>query len=228
MAKRRVTLVPYVSGPVVRWKPDQFDWKKLARAFGKSLSPAQQQRIAEATETYVAFRSREMNSKPVRDTVNRIKQLRKSAESFRKAIEANDLSAEVFARHQIMLKFSEDYLFARDDLFSGLSSVVGSFVRACEHAIADLQLKPIEGEPIRPTDGTAWRIWVIELTGMAQESGLPTGARNDTDKDKGKPSPFVRLLMELQAQLPKELGHERSSESALAKAINIARQSGHK
>jgi hypothetical protein len=222
MAKKRSATIPYVIGPVIGWTPANFDWKKVERAYGKTFTPSQRQRIVEATQTYVAFRSREIDAEPVRVSVARIKRLRRSAESFRKAVEANGSSAELFARQEIKLQFSDDNLVA-PDLFDGLNRVVVAFIRACERAIANLQLRPGEAEPVRATDGTAWRMWIIEQTTLAGEWKLPVGVRSDTDKNKGKPSAFVRLISEFQRQLPKELGHERLSDPALAKAINRAR-----
>jgi hypothetical protein len=219
MAKRRAT-VPLVKGevPFIRLKPDQLNWTTLERAFGQSLSPGQRQRMFEATQTYAAFRAREMISVPLRGSVHRIKLLKKSAESFGKFLECDrDSMADVFADHEIKLQFSDDYMVAPDSL-AGFRHVVGSFVRACEIAISNMA----EPLPFCP-DGTAWRNWVIELTRIARESGLPASVRTDTDKNKGEPSAFVKFVEKFQAQLPSELQHKRLSVGALAKAINRAR-----
>jgi hypothetical protein len=221
MAKRRAT-VPLVKGkvPFIELKPDHFNWTTLECAFGQSLSREQRQRIFEATRTYAAFRAREMKSEPLRDSIQRIKRLKKSGESFRTFLEGDrDSMADVFADHEIKLQFSDDYLVAPDSL-AGFRHVVGSFVHACETAISNMA----EPLPFWP-DGTAWRDWVIELTRIALESGLPGSVRTDTDKNKGGPSAFVKFVEKLQAQLPSELQHRRLSIGALAKAINRARQS---
>jgi hypothetical protein len=232
MANKRAGMVPLVSGPSFILKLENIDWKKLESAYGRSLSRKQRQRIFDATQNYVAFRTRETNSLPIRVSIHRVERLKESAKSFHKTLVEGDSSstANVFAHHEIKLQFSNDCL-AAPDFMAALTSVVGSFIRACEtvlenHSKSKHQLDSIKAKGIPPPDGAAWRTWIIELTRMAEESGLPTGARTDTDKNKGGPSAFVKLIWELQAQLPKELEHERSSKSALAKAIIRARAYG--
>jgi hypothetical protein len=219
MAQRRARIVPLVTGPSIILKPDDFDWDTLENAYREKLSPPARQLIAKATNTYVAFRSREIASKPLRLSINRVKRLMKSAESFQKAIVEGDAdsNANSFAHHEIKLQFSDDYLIASDPI-AGLSRVVNSFSRACAFTIENL-----ESNPSPAVDGNAWRNWIIELTKVASEFDLSKSARSDTDKNKKGPSPFVRLVKELQAQLPKELQQKRS-EDALARAINRARE----
>jgi hypothetical protein len=221
MARKRRATIPLVIGPSFRLEPDHFDWKTLESVYGQRLTRDQRKRFFEATQTYVAFRAREMNSEPLRFSINRIERLKNSAESFRRTIVEWDSGsmADVFAHHEIKLQFSDEYLVAQDPL-AGLARVVESFVHACELAMSNLTEPP----PFWP-DGTAWRNWIIELTRIAQESGLPTSARTDTDKNTGGASAFVEFVEKLQAQLPSGLQHTRQSVSALAKAINRARQS---
>jgi hypothetical protein len=213
------------------FKLDDSDWKALESTYDRSLSPEQRQRIFDVTQTYVTFRSREINSQPLRDSVRRVERLKKSAESFRKTIAEGDecSMATAFAHFEIKLQFSDDYLVAPDSI-AGLTRVVSSFVTACDtvlenHLKNKEQLNSMKAEGIPPSDGTAWRNWIIELTRIAKESGLPTGGRADTDKNKGGFSPFVRLVKELDANLPKEIQqHTRQSDDTLARAINRARQ----
>jgi hypothetical protein len=225
MARKRRT-IPLVIGPPFRLEPDHFNWKTVESAYGQRLSREQQKQIFEATQTYIIFRSRETNSEPLRLSVDRVKRLKNSAESFRKIIVEDDSGsmAHVFARHEIKLQFSDDYLVAQDPL-AGLARVVESFVHACKVATTNMTKHSFS------TDGIAWCSWVIELTRIAQQARLPTGARTDSDKNTGESSPFVRLVEELQSQLPKQFQDKRQSSTALAKAINRVRKGdfpGHK
>jgi hypothetical protein len=229
MAKKRAGAVPLVSGLSWILELDDFDWKTLESAYGQSLSRQQRQRIFDATQTYVAFRGREVNSQPLRVSIGRVERLKKSAESFRKALVEGDNGsmANVFAHHEIKLQFSDDYSVA-PDYIAELTRVLGSFVRACETVLENYsknrrQLDSIEANGIPGPDGIAWRNWIVELTSVTDEFGLPSGARTDTDKNKRGPSPFVRLANELQAQLPEKLQRKPQSAAALAKAINRAR-----
>jgi hypothetical protein len=178
MAKKRTGTVPLVSGPSLILRLGDFDWKTLESVYGQSLSRKQRQRIFEGTQTYVAFRTREINSPPLRDSVRRVEQLKKSAECFHKTLVEgdNELTAHLFAHHEIKLQFSDDYLVAPNSI-AGLSRVVGSFISACETVLENhLNYK------VPTADGTAWRNWIIELTAATEEFDLPSGARNDTDR----------------------------------------------
>jgi hypothetical protein len=235
VARKRAGTVPLVSGPSSLLEPDGFHWKMVERAYGRSLSPEQRRRIFEVTQTYVAFRTREINSHPLRDSVRRVERLKKSAKSFRETLVKSDDSsdAHLFAHHQIKLQFSDDYLVAPDPI-AGLTRVVGSFISACENALENhsnekKHLDSIKAEGVPALDGTAWRNWIIELTSVVEEFGLPSGVRTDRDKNKGdESSPFVRLVTALQVQLPKKLQDQRQSEDALAKAINRARETSRR
>jgi hypothetical protein len=233
MAKKRADTVPLVLGQSLKLKLDDSDWKTLESAYGQSLSREQRERIFDATQTYIDFRTREISSQPLRDSVRRVERLRRSAESFHKTLVEGDESstAKVFARHEIKLQFSDDYLVAPDSI-AGLTHVVGSFVSACEtvlenHLNKKKQLRDIKANGVPSADGTAWRTWIVELTSVTEEFGIPSGARTDTDKNKrDEQSPFVRLVKELDAQLPKKVQqHARQSYDTLARAINRARES---
>jgi hypothetical protein len=220
---KRQAIVPLVTGPSTILKFDSFEWRSVERSIGQNLSPEHRQRIFDATQTYVAFRTRELNSLPLRDAFRRVERLKKSAESFCKIVDKRDDGsiAIVFAHHAIKLQFSDDYLAAQNPV-AALSRVVGSFVRACKFALEDLN----GHRKLQNPDGTAWGKWIVELTEIAKDFSLPTGARTDTDKTKSGSSRFVRFIRELQAQLPKEFQYAKPSvfEVALAKAINRARE----
>ncbi len=71
--------------------------------------------------------------------------------------------------------------------------------------------------------GEAWEEWIHQLTAILDESGLPTAARKDSDKQKGStPSSFVAFVRELQECVPTACWRRRS-DSALATAIGSAR-----
>lgn len=106
---------------------------------------------------------------------------------------------------------------AASELFHGMEELLTSFSVACDVAATNItsgKLAP------GPRDGKAWNIWVYSLTQVAREFGLPEGVSNDFIDMH---SPFVRLVKELEAQLPAEVRKKRLSDHALAKAINRAR-----
>jgi len=221
MAKKRVRPIPLVSGQSIQWKLDDFNWKKLEVAYGERLSPSARRSVLEATQAYLAFFSRERHAEPVQLSIDRVKDLKECAESFRQTLGVqNESNSHVFASHHIELQFSNPHLKAAE-LLPKLSCFVGSFISACEFA---LEILDEDSTVSFWADGTAWRHRIVDLTQIADKFDLPDGVRTDTDKNKNGQSPFVRFVGELQAQLPKGVQEEMLSVGALAKAINRARQ----
>jgi hypothetical protein len=94
----------------------------------------------------------------------------------------------------------------RGDHFRG---VLTSLVVACDCALNDLSAPEGYGQP--------WDWWIQALTQIAQEHGLPAGAR--IVGASGEPSPFVALVRALQGHVSAKHTH---SDEALAKAIQRA------
>jgi hypothetical protein len=68
-------------------------------------------------------------------------------------------------------------------------------------------------------EGEAWDIWIVLLTNILKNAGLPTEVRNDQEK----PSRFAVFVREIQDHLPSHL-YKKRSDDALAKAITRARK----
>jgi Domain of unknown function (DUF5801) len=101
---------------------------------------------------------------------------------------------------------------ARDKLHH-FRHALKSLVVACDCALNDLSAARGYDE--------AWGWWIRGLTRIAGEYGLPTGVSTELDKN-GLPSPFVRLVQELDRYLPAD-ARQRRSPAALAMAISRAR-----
>jgi hypothetical protein len=77
--------------------------------------------------------------------------------------------------------------------------------------------------------GTMWVRWVYWLTIIMREHELPHAARSDSDKRRGKMSPFVLLVQELQKHLSVEtqqtisIPKQKGEVETLARAISRAR-----
>ena len=76
-------------------------------------------------------------------------------------------------------------------------------------------------------EGDAWRVWIIELTRILEEAGLPIGAPHSRDKKRDDSvAPFVALIIAIQKVLPSEIRrHDRSDPLSLGREINRARKS---
>ncbi len=73
--------------------------------------------------------------------------------------------------------------------------------------------------------GEAWERWVLGLTKVCRENGLPSGVSHDPESARadGERSPFVSLVAVLMRELPRGLRRHDASNTALAQAISRAR-----
>jgi hypothetical protein len=129
-----------------------------------------------------------------------------------------------YVNHLIRRHFTDPRLAARrrrrrdrraDKLYH-FQGVLTSLVVACDCALGDLSA----AEGYR--GGEAWNCWIQALMRIAQEHSLPFGVSTELDKDS-RPSPFVRLVQELERYLPANARSRKRSPAALAMAISRAR-----
>ncbi len=73
-------------------------------------------------------------------------------------------------------------------------------------------------------EGSAWQWWIVWLTMIMKEHGLPYEASKATINPNARVSPFVKFLWELQAALPTELQRCHQSKDSLAQGITRARR----
>jgi hypothetical protein len=129
--------------------------------------------------------------------------------------------SRVYADHLVNRYFDDGRIVGPQRLRS-LELVLSSLIVACNRALADLENPKKQGR----RRGETWGDWVCRVTDIMDARQLPTEVRKDTVKTAtGNPSPFVALIRELQACIPK--AHRRSTHShiALAEAVARARRS---
>jgi hypothetical protein len=102
-------------------------------------------------------------------------------------------------------------------------------------AISTLAIRTFDEESSRKEkevdaipEGEMWSMWISTLTRLMKKYGLPHEVRKDVDKRKGLPSPFVRLVRELQRCMPRECRKFTQSDDALAQGISRARKAPKK
>jgi hypothetical protein len=95
-----------------------------------------------------------------------------------------------------------------------LEKQIKSYIAACKQAPASLKR-------VKKLEPVAWKFWIANITlTLHNKYGLPVAVRKDTDKRGTRPpSPFVRLVWELQHRLPAKYRRSMSSIDALAVAI---------
>jgi hypothetical protein len=101
-------------------------------------------------------------------------------------------------------------------LFWAMRVSLRDMVLACNKALNAIE----SGSPAH-RDGEYWERWVVALTREFHKTSLPIGVSNDK---RSPPSPFTRLVGELQACVPKDLRRFCHSKEALAKAIHRTRK----
>jgi len=93
-------------------------------------------------------------------------------------------------------------------------------VVSCDERLPNLEAELASKEAQDPRH--PWENWIVELTGLFDQYGLPTPVRTDVDKTDNQ-SPFTIFICELQELIEKQYRQHDHSIEALAKAINRAR-----
>jgi hypothetical protein len=199
------------------------DWNRIEKAYGKQLSASVRKKIFDATTGFLLFECFERTAEPRSWAIDRVRRLRKSAEEFNKALLKDTHQAgvsRIYADNLIERYLDHPRLGSREKL-RHLRSVLVSVSAACRSA-----LKAIEDPNVpRRWPGECWDRWVCRLTAVFNASGLPSGARKDSDKRRADGhSPFVMFVYELQRCAPREARRHVQSKDALANAIQVARR----
>jgi hypothetical protein len=206
------------------------DWQRIETAYGEQLSESVRTAILHAMRTFVSLERLEHSGPPIAHAERAIQRCKDAAEKFRDLMLTPGSNAEVCARYLILKNFGNAPRGA-DALDTGLTALTGfltSFKSACDNALADLKapigLMAEVGELPSIVEGTAWRRWIVELTGIIKGTGLPYKVRKDAGGKSrdDKLSQFVLLVFELQNCLPCCSMH---SKPALAGNISRARRS---
>jgi hypothetical protein len=209
MPRRKVTL-PFGVTPLWRLSISDEQWKKLEKHYGHSIRPDLRSAIVAKTNTMRLRSDSRKSAPPLRKAIIRVAAIKRAAGDWLKwtdglppELEAMIMSVEEFERAERVIKpFME------------------GIVASCDKALPDLKsdLVSKEAQDARHP----WEDWIVELTDLFDQYGLPTPARTDVDKNKTGPSPFVIFIRELQNLIDQKYWRKRS-EQTLAKAINRAR-----
>jgi hypothetical protein len=203
-------------------------WQAIERAYGRKLNPDVRQQITTVTKHYLKDCVFDRSAAPKKMALKRIRRVRRAAGDLEKVMldskpfsaSSDELSREQqqsahsYADGLIRRHLDERRSRARDKLHH-FRHALKSLVVACDGALNDLSA----ARGYR--DGEAWGWWIQELTRIAGEYGLPTGVSTELDRND-RPSPFVRLVQELDRYLPAD-PRQRRSPAALAMAISRAR-----
>jgi hypothetical protein len=108
---------------------------------------------------------------------------------------------------------------AWDALPPEVTQVLSSFLSACDEAL--IQMKSLSSKTWMWQDRKAWNRWVVKLSDFAENNAFPTIS---SISRRGKASPFVRFVEQLQVSIPDKYRRSDHSLVALAQAIKRARE----
>jgi hypothetical protein len=227
---KRPPKLPQGSGSCTPFSPISEDgWRQIERTFGKRLSGDVRDAIFRATEDYVLFESTEQTAEPVEDAKKRIKALQKAATNLQSMIAIGTPSyalGVLITKHFQDARLSDKSGGCHVSRVDALNDVLGSFVAACEKALADVAPPGILDDlGALPSweEGVEWKKWIRQLRQIMEQHGLPARTRKDAgNKSSGEHSPFTRFVWELQKLLPDGCDRSWQSQGALATAISRA------
>jgi hypothetical protein len=212
MAIKRIKRVSGARISVRKMNVEDFDWARLKAAYGPEISADARHKIVDATYYYFVMADFELAAEPLSVAIKRIRSLQKSARRFHQSILAYQSNSN--------WGFND---FKTKEILGSLNGILRSLDDACEVSVEFNTLPEMLAAV--PPDGTGWNTWVWRLTRIVRDFGLPEGVRNDSDKQATEGmSEFVRLIIELQSQIPKQFRRPYASPHALAKAIHRARE----
>ena len=218
MARRARTLPFARVSEEPKFEISTTDWPRIERAYGHRLPHTTRDEILKLTTSFVYFAPFEATAEPLKLARDSAIAWKRAAQKLQRALcEQRGSDALVFAKHRVELHFN-DARFRRWHFFEDFSGVLTSFIVACNQAVADMD----NPELPEHRQGECWENWVRGLTRALDEAGLPTGARKDS-ADLGEESAFTNLVAALQKFVPVEIRRSTLSLSALAKAIQRAR-----
>ena len=219
MAKRRPKLPLASAGRGPQVELAQGDWARLERAYGYPLPDPLRASILEATEKFLMHAEFEQTAPDIAEADKYISAVKKAAGELRKAILGRPGLA-IFKARQLLRELAD---LPADDDRDGVTYLawctLPDLARACDAATAELSELGVGNF----RDGAAWDRWVRELTALLHSRRLPTGARKDSDKNAGDPSPFVALVWEMQERIPPRFRRSDQSLHALTAMVTRAR-----
>lgn len=219
MAKRKRRLPHGQLGePIVLAKED---WRAIADAAKIKLTPPVLARLSLST-IYLGALGQVERSAPSKVVLPKIRKLEKLVSAMCGEFPGDgDQDGKLFFSK---LTETQQYATRTEEQFQqiGLMFLLELFshVLALNQKLLRAILKHAAAPDSVYTEGNVWDLWIILLTTILKNAGLPIEVR----KDQESPSPFVIFVRGIQARLPSHL-YKKRSDDALAKAITRARES---
>jgi hypothetical protein len=213
----------------------------IQKTLGKRLPKKAWADIALATALYQLICSGEKTATPATEFISSLSRLDKSLQSVRERIsKAPTKKIHIPKRHlsdrvkdrskgvKILNEIEERFFKVEK---SNPSHQIDVMFHLLAHAIDALSAVSawVQYEMSHPEyqgykEGSAWEWWIVWLTMIMKEHGLPYKASKATINPNARISPFVAFLSELQTALPTGLQRYQQSKDSLAQGISRARR----
>jgi hypothetical protein len=190
-------------------------WEKIERESEVTIPPYLRSAVVAKTQT-MRWRSEAWQSAlPTREAIKRIDRIKRAAVEWLGSTDGlPDEADEVRA----LIMSVDDY----EQVERFINPFMNFVVTSCDKALeleSDLASKEAQ-DASHP-----WEDWIVKLTDLFDQYGLPTGAPKDVDKANPgrRPSKFVIFIRELQQLIEPQYRQHTHSDGALVAAITRAR-----
>jgi len=192
------------------------EWNKLETDYGYAIPPDLRSAVVAKTQTMRLRTDARQSALSTREAIRQIAGAKRTTVDWLKWMDG--LPDEVRA-----LIMSVDELERFDLVIKPFMNFV---VASCDERLPDLEADLASKEAQDASH--PWEDWIVELTGLFDQYGLPTGASKDVDKAKPgrRPSKFVIFIRELQLLIEPKCRQHTHSDDVLAWAIGCARSPG--
>jgi len=197
----------------IDWTPPDAFWCSILSHFGGHLSTEQRAEVVRVVRAYISAAEHEQAAGKVEDARDRLAELRAVGDPFWQTLQRGRASQPVNS-------LLEDHLDPRADgsgvTITQLVLIMTEFMIACDRA--EKTLESYRGERFFG-HGEAWtEVLVRQLAQFYEQTG-----RRPTASDSARlPSPFTRLVSDLQQQLPERFREYTFSEGGLSGALKRA------
>ncbi|HJU04525.1 MAG TPA: hypothetical protein VJ692_05180 [Nitrospiraceae bacterium] len=215
--RKRLFMAPDIETPEV-FTPNRKDWQRMEAAFGYTLDRTQRTAIIDLVDNYFFVHELERNAPFANDAIAWLGRLRAGLSLTLNAVLRKpntptlQREAELVGKTSLVASFSK-YEAGAKWTWREIVAVIVHLERACNDVIVDFKTT---NDGFR--EGSAWALLICELTQLATQDGLPSGAGKGDHA-----SPFVRFVRELQKTFPPKYRKHLHSYEALAQAIIRAR-----
>jgi hypothetical protein len=208
-------ILPFGATSVWPFTISDEDWKKLETHYGYAIPLDLRNAVVAKTQMMRLRSDAQQSALSTREAIRQIAGAKRTTVDWLKWMDG--LSDEVRA----MLMSVDEW--ERLDLI--IKPFMNFVVGSCDEKLPDLESDLASKEAQDASH--PWEDWIVELTGLFDQYGLPTSASKGADKAKPgrRPSKFVIFIRELQRLIEPQYRRHTHSDEALAAAVTRARSS---